>query len=78
MLSVRESGGVIYVNFGRRWTEDFTVTISKRNERFFVAQGIAPKTLQGRHVRVRGVVEKRGGPWIEAIRPEQIELLDGN
>ena len=29
VLSVRESGATIYVNFGRRWTEDFTVTISE-------------------------------------------------
>jgi endonuclease YncB( thermonuclease family) len=78
VLSVRESGGVIYVNFGRRWTEDFTVTISKRNERLFVAAGLAPKVLQGRSVRIRGVVEERGGPWIEVVRPEQIEILDGN
>lgn len=78
VLSVRESGGTIYVNFGRRWTEDFTVTISKRNERLFVAAGLAPKVLEGRRVRVRGVVEERGGPWIEAARPEQIELVDGN
>ena len=35
VLSVRESGGTIYVNFGRRWSEDFTVTILKRNERRF-------------------------------------------
>ena len=27
VVSVRESGATIYVNFGRRWTEDFTVTI---------------------------------------------------
>ncbi len=73
-----ESGGVIYVNFGRRWTEDFTVTISKRNEALFIAAGLAPKVLQGRRVRIRGVVEERGGPWIEVIRPEQIEMLDGN
>ena len=78
VLSVRDSGGVIYVNFGRRWTEDFTVTISKRSERLFVERGLAPKSLQGRRVRVRGVVEERGGPWIEAVRPEQIELVDGN
>lgn len=78
VLSVRESGGVIYVNFGRRWTEDFTVTILKRNERLFTAAGIAPKVLTGRRVRIRGVVEERGGPWIEATRPEQIEILDGN
>ena len=27
VLSVRENGATIYVNFGRRWTQDFAVTI---------------------------------------------------
>jgi endonuclease YncB( thermonuclease family) len=76
VISVRESGATIYVNFGRRWTEDFTVTIHKRNERKFVAAGLEPKRLAGRVVRVRGWIEERGGPWIEAVYPEQIELTD--
>jgi endonuclease YncB( thermonuclease family) len=76
VVSVRESGGTIYVNFGRRWTQDFTVTVLKRNERTFSDFGLAPKTLQGRHVLVRGWIEQRGGPWIEATRPEQIEIVD--
>lgn len=75
VVSVRESGGTIYVNFGRRWSEDFTVTIAKRNERAFSAAGLAPKSLSGRHVRIRGWIEERGGPWVEASRPEQIEVL---
>jgi endonuclease YncB( thermonuclease family) len=76
IVSVRESGGTIYVNFGRRWSEDFTVTIAKRNERAFVAAGLAPKSLSGRRVRIRGWIEERGGPWVEAARPEQIEVLN--
>lgn len=75
VLSVRESGGTIYVNFGRRWTEDFTVTIAKRNERAFTAAGLQPKSLAGRNVRIRGWIEERGGPWVEAARPEQIEVV---
>jgi hypothetical protein len=78
VLSVRESGGTIYVNFGRRWSEDFTVTIAKRSERVFLAAGLAPKTLTGRTVRIRGWIEERGGPWVEASRPEQIEVLERN
>jgi hypothetical protein len=81
-VSVRESGSTIYVNFGQRWSEDFTVTIQKRNERNFAAAGLDPKSLQGRRVRVRGWVEERGGadgnkggsPWIDAAHPEQIEI----
>ena len=75
MVSVRESGGTIYVNFGRRWSEDFTVTIAKRNERAFSAAGLEPKSLSGRRVRIRGWIEERGGPWVEAARPEQIEVV---
>jgi endonuclease YncB( thermonuclease family) len=76
VVSVRESGATIYVNFGRRWSTDFTVTILKRNERSFTAAGVEPKKLAGRRVRVRGWIEERGGPWIEAARPEQIEVTD--
>jgi endonuclease YncB( thermonuclease family) len=82
VVSVRESGSTIYVNFGRRWSEDFSVTIQKRNERNFAATGLDVKGLAGRRVRVRGWVEARGSagsspggsPWIEAAHPEQIEI----
>jgi endonuclease YncB( thermonuclease family) len=78
VLSVRESGATIYVNFGRKWSEDFTVTVARRNERAFQDAGLALKSLAGREVRVRGIVEERGGPWIEAMRPEQIEVVERN
>jgi endonuclease YncB( thermonuclease family) len=76
VLSVRESGGTIYVNFGRRWSDDFTVTVLKRNERIFTAAGLPLKKLSGQHVRVRGLIEERGGPWIEAAAPSQIEIAE--
>jgi len=76
VLSVRESGATIYLNFGRRWTRDFTVTILKRHRREFAAAGIDPKQLEGRPVRVRGWIEQRNGPVIEADAPEQIELVE--
>jgi nuclease-like protein len=78
VLSVRESGGTIYVNFGRRWSEDFTVTIAKRNERAFSGSGLELKKLAGRRVRIRGWIEERGGPWVDAAAPEQIEVLEHN
>jgi len=76
VLSVREAGATIYVNFGRRWSRDFTVTILKRNRRMFTAAGIEPKALNGHRIRVRGIIERRGGPIIEAAHPEQIEVID--
>lgn len=76
--SVRESGGTIYVNFGRRWSQALTVTVSKRNERNFAAAGVDVKRLENRRVRVRGFIEGRSGPRIEANRPEQIEIAERN
>lgn len=76
VLSVRESGPTIYVNFGRRWTRDFTVIILKRQQRTFAAAGIEPKQLEGHRIRIRGWIEQRGGPVVMAEVPEQIELID--
>lgn len=75
VLSVHASGGTIYLNFGRRWTRDFSVAILRRNERIFAAAGLAPQSLRGRRVLVRGWLEQRRGPVIEADAPEQIELI---
>jgi endonuclease YncB( thermonuclease family) len=76
--SVRESGGTIYLNFGRRWSEALTVTILKRHERIFSGAGVWPKRLENRVVRVRGWIDERNGPRIEATRPEQIEMAELN
>lgn len=76
VLSVRESGATIYVNFGRRWTRDFTVIIFKRQQRTFTAAGIESKQLEGRRIRVLGWIERRGGPVITAEAPEQIEIVE--
>ncbi len=76
VASVRESGATVYVNFGRRWSEDFTASLLKRHQRTFAAAGIDLAALAGRTVRIRGIVEERGGPWIELLRPEQIEIED--
>ncbi|MGA8079180.1 MAG: thermonuclease family protein [Xanthobacteraceae bacterium] len=79
VVSVRESGPTLYVNFGQRWSEDFSVTVRKRNERSFAEAGLNLRGLEGRRVIVRGFVEARGTrkmPSIEAARPEQIETAD--
>lgn len=50
VLSVRENGATIYVNFGRRWAQDFAVTILKRHRRDFAAANIDLKELEGRRI----------------------------
>jgi len=86
VVSVHESGATVYVNFGRHWSEDFSVTIRKRNEHSFAAANFDLKRFAGQRLRIRGWVEARGGvggspwhaPWIEAVYPEQIEAADRN
>ena len=73
--SVREAGATLYINFGRRWTQDFAVTISRRNMAAFEAAGVPLKSLERRKVRVRGWVEHRGGPRIHASSAGQIEVV---
>ncbi len=73
--SARLAGATFYVNFGRRWTRDFAVTISRRMMASVEAAGIDLKSLKGKRVRVRGWIEKRGGPRIEVTHAGQIELI---
>jgi endonuclease YncB( thermonuclease family) len=75
ILSVRQAGGTIYLNFGRRWTRDFAATISRRMMSSFEALGVTQTSLENRRVRVRGWVERRGGPRIEVLRMGQIEVV---
>jgi endonuclease YncB( thermonuclease family) len=75
VLSARQAGATFYVNFGRRWTEDFAVTISGRMMASLESAGVSPKSFQNRRIRVRGWVERRGGPQIEVFRAAQIEVI---
>jgi endonuclease YncB( thermonuclease family) len=78
VLSVRQAGATTYVNFGRRWTRDFAVTISRRVMPAFEAAGFSVKSLENKRIRVRGWIEARGGPRIEAARVGQIEMAGEN
>lgn len=73
--SARLAGATFYVNFGRRWTQDFAVTISRRMIASVEAAGIDLKSLKDKKIRVRGWIERRGGPRIEVSYPGQIELI---
>jgi endonuclease YncB( thermonuclease family) len=90
VLSVHQSGATTYLNFGRSWTRDFAVTISRRVLPAFAAAGLAPKSLENKQIRVRGWVEGRRtsgqdttqapnwGPRIDVVRVGQIEVLGTN
>jgi hypothetical protein len=64
------------VDFGPRWTRDFSDIILRRHQRLFTGAGLEPKRLERRRIRGRGWLEQRRGPTIEADAPEQIEIVD--
>jgi endonuclease YncB( thermonuclease family) len=78
VLSVRQAGATTYLNFGRNWTRDFAVTISRRTIPAIEAAGLTLKSLENKRIRVRGFVEARPGPRIEVLRAGQIEVLGVN
>jgi hypothetical protein len=78
VLSVRQAGATTYLNFGRNWTRDFAVTISRRAMAAVEAAGIAPKSLENRKIRIRGWVEGRPDPRIDVQGASQIEILGEN
>jgi Staphylococcal nuclease homologue len=78
VLSVRQAGATTYLNFGRNWTRDFAVTISRRMMPAVESAGLVPKSLENRRIRIRGWVELHGGPRIDVHSPVQIEVLSGN
>ncbi len=75
VLLADKAGATIYLNFGRYWKEDFTVTIDKAAQKRFAVAGFDPLALDGALVRVRGWIEDRDGPRMAVTHPEQIEVL---
>jgi hypothetical protein len=76
VLDVAVVSGRAYLNFGENWRTDFTVTIPAKALRQFTLEGLRADGYKGRHIRVRGWLQSRDGPMIEATHPDQIEVLD--
>lgn len=74
-LAVKRDG-VVYLNFGEDWRQDFTLRLGGDAVDSFTAAGLDPLSLQGRRLRMRGWVEWRNGPQMEPDHAEQVEVLD--
>jgi len=76
VTSVNERPGQTWLNFGSRWSEDMTVSAPARIWRMVKRSGLTVARVQGRVVRVRGIVESRGGPMIELASPAELEIAE--
>lgn len=74
--SVAETRGAVYLNFGEKRAEDFSVVILRRNLAIFARSGIALNSLAGRRARVRGLIETGLGPRMEISTPAEIEIIE--
>lgn len=68
----------IYLNFGKNWREDFTVTIAPENRKAFSRQQINPLDWNGQILQVRGWISSYNGPSMEIDHPEAVEILSGD
>ena len=75
VMTAQKTGGRVYLNFGRRYKEDFTAVIDARALRLFTEARLDPLRLDGALVRVRGWIDLNDGPRITVTHPEQIEVL---
>lgn len=73
VLSTGAAGRTRYLNFGRRWTLDFTVVIAESGGGSRAAAGDVQAVPAGARVRVRGWLEARDGALIRLASPGDLE-----
>lgn len=76
VLSVGDRKRRLYLNFGQNWSQDFTVSVSKKGSGAFNGDVKALLDLKNKNIRVRGMLEEQQGPLIRVIDEAQIEILD--
>lgn len=76
VVSVGERRDRTYLNFGRDWARDFSVTIPKRSWDSLKAAGFTAAGLTRSRVRVRGTVEVRRAPTMDVVAPDMLEILE--
>ena len=74
VLSVGNRKTRLYLNFGKKWSQDFTALIAKKGKSAFKGDLEKLTRLKGANVRVRGIVEISGGPMIRVTNEAQIEI----
>lgn len=74
--SVALKNNRLYMNFGKNWKDDFTVTVSPEDKRNFSKAGINPLDWSKRTLRVRGVLTELNGPNMEIDHPDAIVQID--
>ncbi len=74
---VAQVRGLIYLNFDRYRRQAFFVSLREQDRGMLGGHAANPKALEGRMVRVRGWIERRGdAPTIDLSSAGLIEVID--
>ncbi|TWI81943.1 nuclease-like protein [Roseibium hamelinense] len=80
LVSLGKTRSTRYLNFGRHWKTDLTVTWPSRldtnMQTYLKHKGMSLSDLAGRALQIRGVVGVKDGPYIEIEHPGQLHVLD--
>ncbi|MTH96921.1 hypothetical protein [Roseibium sp. RKSG952] len=78
LVSLGKTRSTRYLNFGRHWKTDFTVSwqvsLDPLVESHLQRSGVSLEALGGQLIEVRGIVEMRDGPHIELTHPAQLRV----
>jgi len=74
---VARVGRKTFLNFGEEWRTDFTVgsTLRAVEAPADASDPLPLRALEGKRVRVRGIVRSYNGPYLDLTAPDQIEVL---
>lgn len=73
--SVATKNNRIYINFGKNWRNDFTVSIKSGDKRAFNKVSANPMNWGGKTIRVRGWLDDYNGPYIQINHPAAVEMI---
>lgn len=67
----------IFLNFGARWKQDFTVMLAREDFATILGDRLDPAILRGSLIQVRGVVREEGGPAMAPRRRGEVLRIEG-
>ena len=76
IVSTGYGSRMVFLDFGRSFRTDFTVMVAESLVSRLREAGFPVESLEGRKVRVRGIIEESGGPAIRLASPLALELVD--
>ncbi len=75
VVDVAPTKSGLFLNFSEDWKTDLTVGVSRKVQRAHPEWAETLSALKAKHVRMRGWITYRNGPYVEIRDPSQIEIV---